>query len=37
MMLGQGVRGRIPPTVFRTCFFAGMLVLGAHLASRAIL
>ena len=37
MVLGQLVRGRIPPNVFRICFFAGMLALGAHLALRVLL
>jgi uncharacterized membrane protein YfcA len=36
MYAGQRVRGRIPPKVFRTCFFLGMLGLGLHLASRAL-
>jgi uncharacterized membrane protein YfcA len=32
MMLGQVVRGRVRPEVFRLCFYLGMLALGAHLA-----
>jgi uncharacterized membrane protein YfcA len=32
MMLGQYVRSRVRPEVFRLCFFLGMLALGAHLA-----
>lgn len=32
MMLGQYVRGRVRPDVFRLCFYLGMLALGAHLA-----
>jgi uncharacterized membrane protein YfcA len=32
MLLGQWVRNRIRPDVFRTCFFAGLLALGLHLA-----
>jgi uncharacterized membrane protein YfcA len=35
MALGQWVRMRVKPHVFRVCFFAGSLVLGAHLALRA--
>jgi uncharacterized membrane protein YfcA len=35
MALGQWVRMRVKPPVFRVCFFAGSLVLGAHLALRA--
>jgi uncharacterized membrane protein YfcA len=36
MSLGQWVRGRVSPRVFRTCFFAGSLILGAHLVLRAL-
>jgi uncharacterized membrane protein YfcA len=36
MWLGQHLRHRIPPPVFRTAFFLGMLALGLHLASRAL-
>jgi uncharacterized protein len=32
MVLGQMIRLRVRPKVFRFCFHAGMLVLGAHLA-----
>ncbi len=34
MALGQWLRGRARPEVFRLCFFVGLLVLGAHLALR---
>jgi uncharacterized membrane protein YfcA len=34
MALGQAVRGRISPPVFRACFFIGMALLGAELAIR---
>jgi uncharacterized protein len=37
MLLGQWVRGRASPRVFRICFFAGSLALGAHLALRAFI
>ncbi len=37
MVAGQWLRGRVSPTVFRRCLFAGLLVLGAHLALRAVL
>ncbi len=37
MLLGQWVRGRVRPRVFRLCFFAGALALGAHLMLRALL
>lgn len=37
MWLGQVIRGRISAMLFRRCFFLGLLVLGLHLASRAIL
>jgi uncharacterized protein len=36
MWLGQWVRARVSPRVFRICFFAGSLILGAHLALRAL-
>jgi len=36
MAAGQFIRSRASPAVFRTCFFVGMLALGAHLASRAL-
>jgi uncharacterized membrane protein YfcA len=34
MGFGQWIRTRISPEQFRTCFFLGLLVLGAHLALR---
>ena len=34
MALGQWLRGRARPEVFRTCFFVGLLILGAHLTLR---
>ena len=34
MLLGQWVRARVSPRAFRICFFAGSLILGAHLALR---
>ena len=37
MFLGQWVRGRVRPETFRVCFFLGLLLLGGHLALRAIL
>lgn len=37
MRLGQTVLGRIRPETFRLCFFIGLLLLGAHLALRAVL
>ncbi|MCU6499630.1 sulfite exporter TauE/SafE family protein [Rugamonas sp. A1-17] len=30
MLLGQRLRGRMQPVLFRRCFFAGLLALGAH-------
>lgn len=32
MALGQWLRGRVTPTTFRRCFFAGLLAVGLHLA-----
>jgi len=32
MVLGQHIRARVRPEVFRLCFYLGMLALGAHLA-----
>jgi uncharacterized membrane protein YfcA len=32
MLLGQWIRTRIPPPLFRQCLFAGLLALGLHLA-----
>ena len=37
MVLGQMVRGMIRAQTFRRCFFAGLLLLGAHLALRGLL
>lgn len=37
MRIGQIVRTRISPDVFRVCFFVGMLALGAHLALRGLI
>jgi uncharacterized membrane protein YfcA len=37
MLLGQWIRMRIDPGVFRLCFFVGLLILGAHLALRPLL
>lgn len=37
MLIGQRLRTRISPRVFRTCFFAGLLVLGTHLMLRGLL
>jgi uncharacterized membrane protein YfcA len=34
MFVGQWVRGRVRAATFRLCFFIGLLVLGAHLATR---
>jgi hypothetical protein len=34
MWLGQIVRGKVREQTFRLWFFLGLLVLGAHLASR---
>ena len=36
MLLGQAVRDRVQPEVFRVCFFIGLLLLGTHLALRAV-
>lgn len=36
MLLGQRLRMRIRPDAFRRCFFAGLLLLGAHLALRPL-
>lgn len=36
MLIGQWVRGRVRPEVFRLCFFLGLLVLGADLALRGL-
>ena len=37
MRIGQLLRGRIEPRIFRLCFFVGLLLLGAHLALRSFL
>lgn len=37
MVIGQLVRNRIRAETFRLCFFAGLLLLGAHLALRGLL
>lgn len=36
MVLGQWVRGRIRPALFRSCLFVGLLVLGFHLVLRSV-
>jgi uncharacterized protein len=36
MRLGQAVRARLAPEVFRVWFFAGLLALGAYLAARGL-
>ncbi|MDB5803919.1 MAG: Sulfite exporter TauE/SafE [Betaproteobacteria bacterium] len=37
MFIGTYLRSRIPPQVFRRCFFGGLLLLGCHLAIRGLL
>jgi hypothetical protein len=37
MAAGGAVRGRFSERTFRRVFFGGLLVLGAHLASRALI
>jgi uncharacterized membrane protein YfcA len=37
MSVGGWVRGRVSEQMFRRCFFLGLLALGAHLASRAVI
>jgi uncharacterized membrane protein YfcA len=37
MWLGQIVRTRMRPEVFRVCFLVGLLILGAHLALRTLI
>lgn len=37
MFLGQFVRMRVRPEIFRRCFFVGLLALGADLAARTII
>jgi uncharacterized membrane protein YfcA len=36
MCAGQWVRERVRPSTFRLCFFAGLLLLGCHLALRSL-
>lgn len=36
MLLGQWLRGRMRPALFRRCFFAGLLALGAHQCLRSL-
>ncbi len=36
MALGQWVRSRVRPDLFRVCFLVGLLALGAHLAVRGL-
>ena len=36
MLGGQWLRARVAPEPFRLCFFAGMLLLGLHLALRGV-
>jgi uncharacterized protein len=36
MLAGGWVRRRVRPEIFRRCFFLGLLLLGAHLALRAV-
>lgn len=37
MVLEQRAPARVSPTVFRRCFFLGMLALGAHLLFKAVI
>jgi uncharacterized membrane protein YfcA len=37
MVVGGWVRGRVSEKLFRRCFFLGLLALGGHLASRALI
>jgi uncharacterized protein len=37
MALGQWVRSRVRPELFRLCFLVALLALGAHLALRGLL
>jgi uncharacterized membrane protein YfcA len=37
MALGQWARSRVRPELFRLCFLAALLALGAHLALRGLL
>ncbi|NBC31520.1 MAG: TSUP family transporter [Alphaproteobacteria bacterium] len=36
MMAGQWLRGRVPQTIFRLCFFSGLMVLGVQLVLRSL-
>jgi hypothetical protein len=36
MLLGQDIRNRLPPEVFRRWFFVGLLVLGTYMVIRAL-
>jgi uncharacterized membrane protein YfcA len=36
MLLGQGIRNRLPPEVFRRWFFVGLLALGTYMVIRAL-
>lgn len=36
MALGQRVRAKVRPALFRVCFFVGLLLLGLHLALRSV-
>jgi uncharacterized membrane protein YfcA len=37
MTIGQWIRGRIRPALFRRCFFIGLMALGLHLLLRPFL
>ncbi|ATB46603.1 sulfite exporter TauE/SafE family protein [Corallococcus macrosporus] len=37
MQAGQGLRQRLPPALFRTCFLAGLMLLGIHMVAREAL
>jgi uncharacterized membrane protein YfcA len=37
MLLGQWIRARIRPEIFRKIFFVGLLALGAHLSLRSLM
>lgn len=36
MWIGQALRARLPPLVFRRCFFGGLLLLGLYLIIGAL-
>jgi hypothetical protein len=36
MLVGQRVRQRVSAETFRICFYAGLLILGLHLAVRGL-